>query len=101
MTKKRVEIVTYAIMAIFIGIMTYFDYLEIIDLDARFAILLLGIFSLIRGIFGIVDNELALGNASPLKYSKSSFWGKLVNIILILIGAVVVSGVIISLILSN
>ncbi|MDH8677544.1 hypothetical protein QE109_05265 [Fusibacter bizertensis] len=96
MKLKRIELSVFITCAIIFSIAIYLDVKKIINLDERFAFAILGTIFLLRGVFGLMNNEIALRNAKSLKYSKNSIGGKLVNGILVLIGIVAFVIVIIS-----
>lgn len=85
---KKIQIVTYVIIVVLIVIALILDVNSNIDLGTEFVFIMFGFILMPMGIFGLINHEVSLGNAKPLKYNNSFIVGKIANWTIITAGII-------------
>jgi hypothetical protein len=85
---KKIQIITYIVIGIIIIVTVAVEMWNIIDVPSAFAFIMLSFILVPPGIFGLINNEILLGNGGPLVYNKNSIIGKIANIFIIIFGLV-------------
>lgn len=74
---SKVQIITFIILILFITIIIYLNSTEVIKLQSRIAFIILGLTLISSGVFGLINNEISIGNAKSLEYSSGSIVGQI------------------------
>jgi hypothetical protein len=83
---KKIEMITFVMIGVFMITAVFLEANNFTDLGVEFAFFINGVILITCGVFGLINHEISIGNATALKYNKNSLVGKIANVIIGIMG---------------
>jgi hypothetical protein len=92
---RRVLLIILLLMCICFAVINYLEIKEVVNLPQETVLIIVGAPFIITGIMGLLNNTVQIGNPTALKFGDKSKAGKVINIIIMVVGTTgVVLGII-------